>query len=359
VAQQSAERTPEKIRLTLSPQAERYARRDAPREVRLMAARGALPLPPLELATVLFALTHDPDAEVKSTARESLEGLPEGVLGPVLGGPAHPALLSQLAHAFREHEGRSEKLALNPACDDATIAFLATLPFKRVVDIVSNNQERMLRAPEIVEALGSNPLTGRAVIERILSFLGMEAPAEDGEPASRPGAPSDAEAEAALRAVLGDDLAPFAAALVQEGEQAGDGANLYALIQQMSVFQKVKLARLGNKEARGLLVRDRNKVVAVAAISSPKIGDNEVVSFAQSRSVCDEVLRIIANSRQWTRNYAVKLALAANPRTAQPTAMKFVNFLHDSDLKALMKSKDVPSAISTHARRILTKKGKI
>jgi hypothetical protein len=97
----------------------------------------------------------------------------------------------------------------------------------------------------------------------------------------------------------------------------------------------------------------------VAAISSPKIGDNEVVGFAQSRSVCDEVLRIVANNRQWTRNYAVKLALAANPRTAQPTAMKFVNFLHDSDLKALMKSKDVPSAISTHARRILTKKGKI
>jgi hypothetical protein len=27
----------------------------------------------------------------------------------------------------------------------------------------------------------------------------------------------------------------------------------------MNIVQKVKLARLGNKEARGLLVRDRNK----------------------------------------------------------------------------------------------------
>jgi hypothetical protein len=38
--------------------------------------------------------------------------------------------------------------------------------------------------------------------------------------------------------------------------------------------------------------------------------------------------------------------------------MKFVNFLQDSDLRAIVKSKDVPTAISTHARRILTKKGK-
>jgi hypothetical protein len=68
---------------------------------------------------------------------------------------------------------------------------------------------------------------------------------------------------------------------------------------------------------------------------------------------------MIANNRQWTRNYKTKLALASNPRTPQPTAMKFVNFLHDHDLKTMMKSKDVPSAVSMHARRILTKKGKI
>jgi hypothetical protein len=352
-----------KIRLQLSPQAQKYASRKAPREVRLMAARGALPLPPVELATVLFALMHDPDAEVKSRARESLEGLPEGVIEPVLEGDTNPAVLSHLAHAFHDDEARCEKLALNAACDDGTIAFLATLPFKRVVDVVSNNQERMMRAPEIVDALGDNPLTGRAVIERILTFLGMDARTDEEE--TDEDAPiSDADAEAALRAVLGDDLGQFAKALIEEkdGDEAAaeDGSsNLYALIQQMSVFQKIKLARLGNAEARGLLVRDRNKVVSVAAVSSPKVGDQEIVAFAQSRNVCDEVLRMIANNRQWTRNYQVKLALATNPKTPQPQAMKFVNFLQDNDLRQIVKSKDVPSSVSTHARRILMKKGKI
>jgi hypothetical protein len=348
----------QKIRLTLSPQAQRYARRDAPREARLMAARGALPLPPIELATVLFALMHDPDAEVKSTARESLEGLPENVMEPVLTGASHPAVLSHLAHAFRDEESYCEKLALNPATDDATVAFLATLPFKPVVDIVANNQERMLRAPEIVDALGSNPLTGRSVIDRILSFLGMEEACD--EPAIQEGPVSDTEAVAALRAVLGDDLGQLAQAMVEESEgEAIDESNLYALIQQMNIVQKVKLARLGNKEARSLLVRDRNKVVAVAAVGSPKLTDNEVVAIAQSRNVCDEVLRLIANNRLWTRNYKVKLGLATNPKTPQPMAMKFVNFLQDNDLRSIVKSKDVPTAISTHARRVLMKKGKL
>jgi hypothetical protein len=352
----------DKVRLKLSPQAERYTRRDAPRDVRLMAARGALPLEPVELATVLFALMHDSDAEIKTTARESLEGLPNQVIEPVVSGPAHPALLSHLANAFRDQEAHCEKLALNPASNDDTVAFLASLPFKRVVDIASNNQERMLRAPQIVEALGSNPLTGRAVIDRILSFLGMEQGSDDTEQSDESTGPiSESEAEAALRAVLGEDLGRFASTLVREDEDGEDvdPSNLYALIQKMSIFEKVKLARLGNKEARGLLVRDRNKVVAVAAITSPKIADSEVVTFAGSRNVCDEVLRMIANNRQWTRNYKTKLALASNPRTPQPTAMKFVNFLHDHDLKTMMKSKDVPSAVSMHARRILTKKGKI
>lgn len=349
-----------KIRLELSAQAEKYARADAPREVRLMAARGALPLPPIELATVLFALMHDADAEVKSRARDSLECLPEGVMGAVLGGAAHPALLDHLARTFRDEEERVEPIALNPATADATVAFLASLHFKKIVEIVAGNQERLLRCPAIVDALGDNPLTGRSVIDRVLSFLGMDEGA-DSDAAADPESIGDAEARAALAAVLGEDFAAHSEALIKESEDGAEleSGNLYNLIQNMSVFQKIKLGRMGNREARGLLVRDRNKIVAIAAVTSPKITDSELISIAQSRNVCDDVIRIIANNREVTRNYNVKLALATNPKTPQGMAMKYVNYLQDKDLRMLMKSKDVPSTVSTHARRILTRKGKI
>ena len=351
----------QKVRLELSPEAEKYVRADARREVRLMASTGALPLPPTELASVLFALMHDDDAEVKTTARESLETLPDGVMNAVLSSPMHPAVLDHLAHASRDDEARAEAIALNPTAADSTVAFLASLPFKNVVDIASNNQERLLRCPGIVDALGTNPLTGRSVIDRILAFIGIE---EGGEEAAPPDPDSigDEEARNALRAVLGEDFAEFHSMLIEEHDEEIDvtaSGGLYALIQNMSVFQKIKLGRMGNKEARSLLVRDRNKVVAIAAVTSPKITDSELISIAKSRNVSDDVIRIIARNKEVTRNYKVRQALATNPRTPQAEAMKFVNYLQDRELRSIMKSKDVPSAISTHARRLLTRKGKL
>ncbi len=357
---------PQKIRLTLSAQAERYVRRDAPIEVRRMAASGALPFEPIELATVLFALTHDPDDEVKTRALASLGELTDSVARTVLSGDAHPALLGFLAHRFADNAERMELLALNAAVDDRSYAFLASLPHRRVVEIVANNQTRMLRHPEIVDALGDNPLTGRATIDRILSFLGLARPAsEQPEESSSDAAPTaqeitDEAALAALRALLGDDAGEFAKELMVDGEADLDDGNksLINLIQRMNVMQKIKLARVGNKEARGLLVRDRNKIVASAAIRSPKITENEVEAFAKARNLADEVLRIIAANRDWTRNYQVRRNLATNPKCPVPVAMKFLNFMQERDLQSIMKSKDVPGPIATHARRLLDKKGK-
>lgn len=348
----------QKVKLTLSAQAEKYARRDAPIEARQMAARGALPLEPLELATVLFVLANDPETSVKDTARESLEGLPEHVLGTVLSGPAHPALLSYLARVHKEDEARCEALALNPATDDATIAWLATLPHSRVVDVISQNQERMMRAEEIVDALGANPLTGRAVIERILSFLGVEEREVDADDEAL----DEDEAEAAVLELLGEDMADVAKLLAREGDEDADEeveGSLYAAVQKMSVMQKIKLARVGGKEARALLIKDRNRIVASSVLGSPKLTETEVVGFAQNRSIGEELLRVIASNRDWTKNYQIKLALVTNPKTPQPQAIKFLNYLQDKDLRSLMKSKDVSSNISAHARRILTKKGKL
>lgn len=238
-----------------------------------------------------------------------------------------------------------------------------------MVDIICNNQQRLLRHPAIVDSLGDNPLTGRAQIDRILSFLGLERDDADSlDNADRIDDWPDAEeitdeaAQAALTALLGDDVSDFGASLLEDDEEElseEDRGNLYKRIGTMSVMQKIKLARMGNKEARGLLIRDKNKIVATAAIRSPRINDSEIANYAKSRNLCEEVIRAIASNREWTRNYQVKLGLATNPKCSPPTAMKLLIHLQDRDLRMIMKSRDVPSAISAHARRILSKKGKI
>lgn len=359
-AQRRAVAAHQKVKLKLSPQAEKYARQDAPLEARKMAARGALPLEALDLATVLFVLANDPEASVKDSARQSLEALPDHVLTTVLRAPAHPALLSFLARVHKENEAHCEALALNSATDDSTIAFLATLPHARVVDIISQNQERMMRAEEIVDALGANPLTGRAVIERILNFLGLE---ERGVDLDEEEALDEQQAEAAVLELLGEDMRDVAHLLARESEQDLEDeeveGSLYAAVQNMSVMQKIKLSRMGGKEARALLVKDRNRIVSASVLASPKLTETEVIGFAQNRSIGEELLRIISTNREWTKNYQIKVALVTNPKTPQPTAISFINHLQDRDLRALMKSKDVSSNISAQARRILGKKGKL
>jgi hypothetical protein len=208
-----------------------------------------------------------------------------------------------------------------------------------------------------------------ATIDRILHFLGVErGEHEEAEPEKKSEVPAppppDANPDAPPPADLTDasdipaELTAESEKELDEDEQAERTRNIMARVSKMSIMEKMKLARFGNTDARSLLVRDRNKLVAAAAIRNPKISDSEVEGFARSRNLSDEVIRIIANNRQWTRNYPVKLGLCMNPKCPPSTSIKFLNFLTDRDLGTLMRSRDVPGPISLQARRILARKGK-
>jgi hypothetical protein len=128
--------------------------------------------------------------------------------------------------------------------------------------------------------------------------------------------------------------------------------SLYHQILEMGVAEKIKLALLGSKEARGILVRDSNKMVAVSVVKSPKILDSEIEAIAKSRAVHEDVLRQIAGAKEWMKSYSVKLNLCSNSKTPVPIAMKLLPHLREYDLRKLAKSKDVSSGIATQARRL-------
>ena len=350
--------------------ARKFADPQASKPARMMAAGGTLPLSPPEICTVLFALTLDPDPEVKAKAQQSLGELPEGVLDSALVAPLHAAVLGFFAERFQDDGTRMEKIALNAATADETYCFLAELPHVRVVEIVSHNQTRLLRCEKLVEALSENPVTGQSTINRVLEFLGLSGRELESESDSAVEVPEPLPDTAEPNATIHDldDVSAFPDELIEEeeallddaeGEPEDRTANLTSLIQKMTVMEKIKLARFGNSEARGLLARDRNKMIASAAVKSPKITENEIIKFAKSRSLCDEVYRVIAMTPEWTKNYQVKLAISMNPKSQLPTAIKFLNYLTDRDLKQIMRSRDVPGQISAQAGRILSRKGKI
>ena len=127
-------------------------------------------------------------------------------------------------------------------------------------------------------------------------------------------------------------------------------------ILRMSVSEKIKLATLGNKEARTLLLRDANKLVCMAAATSPRITDGEILSLANSRTVQADVLRYIYSNREFTKTYAIKSSLVKNPKVPLPTALKMMFTLQEKDIKELARDRNVPQTIQSQAKAFMMKK---
>ena len=127
-------------------------------------------------------------------------------------------------------------------------------------------------------------------------------------------------------------------------------------ILKMSVSEKIKLATLGNKEARTLLLRDSNKLVCMAAVTSPRITDGEVMTLANSRTINSDVLRHIYSARDYLKVYAIKISIVKNPKVPLPTALKLMYTLQEKDIKELSRDRNVPQTIQSQAKAWMMKK---
>jgi hypothetical protein len=127
------------------------------------------------------------------------------------------------------------------------------------------------------------------------------------------------------------------------------------LLSSLSIVERMKLAMKGTRAQRAVLIRDSNKLVSSAVLSSPKLTESEVEAFAKMANVSEEVLRIIANNRAWTKKYSVLSALARNPKTPPAISMQMVPRLNDRDMKSLSIDRNVPEAVRLIARKFIVK----
>lgn len=157
-----------------------------------------------------------------------------------------------------------------------------------------------------------------------------------------------------------DDAAPPAEPARTE-EAAGDEAeggkkHTTALerIAAMSPGQRLALAMRGSREERAILIRDPNKIVSVAVLSSPKITDAEVENIAKMANVSEDVLRIIGHARAWVKNYAIVSALTKNPKTPVAIALNLLPRLLEKDVKGLTTDRNVSDVLRLAAKKRLT-----
>jgi hypothetical protein len=317
-------------------------------------------------------------------------------LNGALASELQAGVLDAIAPTYATNAEMAEKLLRQAAILPSTVADLAARASEAVSELIATNEERLLAHPAIIERLYLNKRTRMSTADRILelavrngvelaipAFAQARAAIEGeliAEPTEEPNFDDTQFVDAQLRA---DELS------LAEGEDTHtvdeetgrevvvDKAKpLHAVWADLRPPAKIRLLQLATmkvtddkgkeagelrfdaKAVRMLGVRDANPLVAVAALNAPGIADSEVERIAKMKNVCEDVLRDIANNREWTRHYMIKYNLVANPRTPFGLASKWVLHLREGDLKNIAKSKEVAGAVQTAARQQLQRKGK-
>jgi len=349
---------------------QKHADPGAPVPLRMMGAKGLVPAAaPSDLATLLFVLSFDGDETVRGTAMASAEKLDERIWGTALraegmGG----AVLDWLADRLAGRDKALELVLLNPQTLDATVARLAPSVSQPLCDIVRQNELRLLRCDDIIRGLCRNPSALASTIDGACDFCVrngltlLDVPqlveahkrVHGVDPAARPEEETADRLMAEYAAELAHDSAqPLRA---ETAEEAAKKLTMTQRVLQMSVAEKIKLATLGNKEARALLLRDANKLVCLAAATSPRITEGEILTLANSRTTNSDVLRYIYGNRDFTRAYVMRLTLVKNPKVPLPTALRFLQTLQEKDIRELARDRNVPQTVMAQAKAWMMKK---
>lgn len=130
-----------------------------------------------------------------------------------------------------------------------------------------------------------------------------------------------------------------------------DSQSTLQRIAAMTVAQRIGVAMKGSREERAILIRDPNKIVAVAVLGSPKMTETEIEGIAKMASISDEILRMIANNRAWTKRYGIIAALARNPKTPVAISMNLLARLTEKDLRSISADRNVPEVLRITARQ--------
>jgi hypothetical protein len=136
-----------------------------------------------------------------------------------------------------------------------------------------------------------------------------------------------------------------------ETDDKEDPQTLLERLANMGFSERLKAAFRGTREMRAVLIRDPNKMVAAAVLSSPKLTEPEVEAIAKMGSVSEDVLRTIGANRAWLKSYAIVLSLTRNAKTPVATSLHLLSRLTERDMVLLSNDRNVPDPLRRAARQ--------
>ncbi len=298
----------------------------ATRERKIAVCTGGAHLAPADRAEILAVLAGDADEMVAERAQDAILSLPVDYFVEALKREqALPALFSYAARNLADKPGICDALVQNKNCAAEhlvpAVRHLSTLGIQTLMEEL----ERVSESPALAAALEHSTSLTADQKSQLHELHG-------------PGNPIDEAALAEAAAAVEPDLARR--------------QTLLQRLAKMTVAQRVQFAIKGGPEARRTLIRDSNKVVQRAVLQSPRLTDQEVEAFAAMSSLTDEILRLIANNRNFRKNYTVVRNLINNPKVPLDVTLHMLPMLNAVDLKRLISNRNVAETLRTTAMKL-------
>lgn len=354
---------------------------------RMLTARMLTPLPPKELVLALYCLMNDANSAIKAAAEKSFDDLPPNLLRQVAAQRLPVKVLDYIARDFfsdDDPERVLEALLLNPALGDDTLLMLTRVLSGKLLDLIINNQTRLIKTPQVVRTLPRNPRITVSQLSRALEFarrekivtadeenelidrfLGKTSPAGADVPPSEEAKQiventvqtiqtADGETDYIFPSFLTTDFEAemgFDADAAHIESKIKGKMNMRDIVRALSVPQKMRMAVRGNMEARKILIEDALSLVAREVLKNPRLTKTEVERAAASKMIDGEVIEGICKNAGMTRSYPVRMALVTNPKTPLRWSSRMLFTLFERDIRSIAKSKAVSSAIQNIARQ--------
>ncbi len=261
-----------------NPLIEQFRRGGVPRDLRLMAAQGLLPLKPEDVVELWTDLLGDPDEGIREASRKSLVEFPAPELLPILRSRETPADVLSWAVANRPERELREVTLQNTSLPDETIEALAP-SLLAGAGRAGGHQPDAPAAPDVAARRARDepgpeqrpaPPPARAARDLPRGRRRGGAAAAGGA-CRRPEPPPEPEPEpvAELEAALTEAEAK-ARYLTAEEQSQTEKVSVVQKIYTMTAAEKVITALKGTREERAILIRDPNRLVSSAVLGSPQ-----------------------------------------------------------------------------------------
>lgn len=205
---------------------------EAPAPLRGMVARGLAPLPPRDLLVALYQIWVTNDPEFAAVAAKTVEGLPPSLLNGALDDQALPAgVLDFIGRKLSRNVDALERVVRHRQVTDETLAGIARVCPESVCDTLSDNQERWMRCPAIVESLYQNPSCRMSVIHRMLELavrenIDLRLPNMDEIRAALVESTADPERDEVFKRAASAGVADTHAKVIDKYQASGSGEEL-------------------------------------------------------------------------------------------------------------------------------------